>query len=573
MWVLEISKNGRELIRAPVEQGNVLIGRSPACNVVLRFPGLRPVHFLLEWIGEGPPTPGEADWSLLDISRESAALSSDLASDQSSGMGTLLGKERSSVSGFEFRWLFDPLAETRLQKGVLSERLRQARDGEEDSGFAFFSNSQVLEIVTVDNKREKVTDIQHVRVLNYNQGYAPIPELPQVLLHTPSESRAQFSLDLAPDARAFLRGSAIRHQDLKETLLGPGDLLQVHWPLNDYYFRLVPEVVAPRTPRQIWKDPFYIWCSVALLLTMLLMFATTRLPRPEEDVREVVPPRIAQIQIRNLPAPTPTPAAASAPPIQEEIIPEPPPVLNAPVLKKPLAPQKNTAVQPVKKEPLPKPALPAKKEPVTKMGLLANLKNTKKAPTVRADKVLNQGLVSETVGGADGFVMKQPPTGVLGRKDSRRDSLQAASTEVKAGNASSVNSLGTLRGAQTGSLSQNLSQIRMGSPSRDNSANDSVSGGLERDTVKQTLRNYQKEVRSCYEKALLVKPQIQGRMVFQWTITPQGRTTALRMIRSQVGTPSLEKCVQETLQSVQWPKAANGRSTMVNFPFEFQTQR
>lgn len=582
MWVLEISKNGRELMRSSVQQPTVLIGRSPACDVVLRFPGIKPVHFLLEWIGEGTPVPGSDDWSLLDIYQgESAGLGiagtgdveADAASEQGSGVGASLSKEYCDIAGFQFRWIFDPLAETHLQKGALSARLKQNREGEDDAGFSFHSSSQVLEIVTVDSEREKVSDIHHIKLVNHKAGYHPLALLPQVLVHSPNESRAQISLENMPEARAFLRGYPVRHDDLKETMLGPNDLLQIRWTPNDYYLRLVPEVIAPKTPKQIWKDPFYIWSVGSLFVLALVIAIVSRIPMIDED-KEVVPPRIAQLQIReapivNMPAPD-----EPAPETLVESQPEP----AAPVTRNTPAPQagppKAEVVEPAKKEPAKKPVMPAKKEPVTKMGLLANLRNSNKTPQVRADKVLNQGIVSETASGAaSSFVVKQPPPGSIGKKDKAGDNLAAASSEVKTGDKGEVNSLGAMKGGESG----NLNSMRYGSATAAanaaaNASNDSVTGGLDRDSVRRTLRTYQKEVRNCYEKALLVKPKIQGRIVYQWTITSAGQTTALRLTRSQVAVPTLEKCVHEVLLSVKWPKAANGQSTIVNYPFEFQTR-
>lgn len=53
MKAVKILLQNRELERFALDRPTVFIGRSPSCDVVLRVPGLRPLHFLLEWVGEG----------------------------------------------------------------------------------------------------------------------------------------------------------------------------------------------------------------------------------------------------------------------------------------------------------------------------------------------------------------------------------------------------------------------------------------------------------------------------------------------------------------------------------------
>lgn len=569
MWVLEISKNGRELTRAAVNKAAVLIGRSPACDVVLRYPGIRPVHFLIEWIGEGEPVPGEMDWSILDIHAESQLEPGIDASDASamgSGMGQLVGQERVDVSGFEFRWFFDPLAETQVKKGLLSAKLRQHRD-EDDTSYTFHSETQVLEIVTVDSQRERVTDIRHSPLGSFKTGYQPLPDLPQVLMHTPHESRAQFSLEKVPEARAYLRGFPIRQDDLKETILGPNDLLQVRWNLHDYYLRLVPEVKSPPTPRVNWKDPFLIWNVGSLAVLMLVIFFVARLPL-EEPIKDPTPPRIAQIVVSSLPPPTANEETLEQPLAQPTPTEAARPMSNVPVQE--VLQQQAEAVAPEKAPTREnRPAAPAEKRDVTKMGLLANLK-PKNSAQVKADRVLNQGIVSDTASGKSGFVVKQAPAGQIADQDRGR-SLDEAATSVKASDQGAVNNLGSLQGSSSGALGS----VRYANETdnRNNSGRDSVVGGLDRATVLRTIKTYNKEIRNCYEKALLVKPRIKGRMVLSWTITANGSTSSAKLERSELKLPSLENCVLDVIRGVQWPKSANGQSTIVNYPWQFTSSR
>lgn len=569
MWILEIKRGAREVFRGPVQGNSVLIGRSPACNLVVRFPGIHQVHFLLEWIGEGEAEPGGPDWSLLDIHLVSKTGETE-ASDDGVGLGTMLGKDPTVVDGFSFAWAFDALAETHLKKGILSRQMRLAIEGEEDPRQAQPSESQVLEVVTMDVSRDSVTDIQHVPLRDYRGTYQPVSVLPQVLMHSPIEKRVQFSLEKVPEARAYLRGSPIRPDDLKETIIGPNDLLQIRWNLTDYYFRLVPEVKTPKLSRQFWHEPFNLWSLGALGILTIVLAILNHVPL-QHEIKEPVPPRIAQVYIKE---PTTEAPAEPSPPAEQPSV-QPTPMIPEPINAKPtdrknevviekraesVAPQPEPKVEPNK------PAVPAKKDPVTKLGLLANLKkNEDKPPEINADKILNEGIVSDTVGGKTGFIVNQPPSGLVKKSEQNSNDLfEASSNNVKVGQRAETNSLGLVSGAADGGLAS----VKFGTSEKGEGA-DSTAGGLDRATVRQILNNYKPEVRNCYEKALLVKAKIEGRMVLQWTISPKGTTETLSLVRSKVDTPTLEKCVADVIKGISWPASANHQPTTVIYPFEF----
>ena len=202
------------------------------------------------------------------------------------------------------------------------------------------------------------------------------------------------------------------------------------------------------------------------------------------------------------------------------------------------------------------------------MGLLANLR-AKKDAQVKADRVLNQGIVSDTASGKGGFVVKQAPAGEIADRDKGR-SLDEASTSVKASDQGAVNNLGSLQGSESGSLA---SVRYTNNDARGNTGRESVTGGLDRASVLRTIRTYNKEIRNCYEKALLVKPKIKGRMVLSWTITANGATSNAKLERSELKLPSLEGCVLDVVRGIQWPKSANGQSTIVNYPWQFTSSR
>src|SRR5580698_6177180 len=118
MKVLSISRQGHELVNAVVASPTVLIGRSPTCDVILRAKGVKPIHFLVEWVGVGEF--GEDDegvWTVFDISATTTGRPAD--ADSAAGLGVIIGDKPVEAGGFNFRFRTDRLKETRLAGGAI----------------------------------------------------------------------------------------------------------------------------------------------------------------------------------------------------------------------------------------------------------------------------------------------------------------------------------------------------------------------------------------------------------------------------------------------------------------------
>jgi hypothetical protein len=99
-----------------------------------------------------------------------------------------------------------------------------------------------------------------------------------------------------------------------------------------------------------------------------------------------------------------------------------------------------------------------------------------------------------------------------------------------------------------------------------------VSGGLDRETVRRVIASYRNQIRTCYEKALLSRAKLQGRILYTWNITAAGPVSTAEITKSTVGSPTLESCVLEVIKGMNFPVAGNGNPTTVIYPFEFQSR-
>jgi hypothetical protein len=95
--------------------------------------------------------------------------------------------------------------------------------------------------------------------------------------------------------------------------------------------------------------------------------------------------------------------------------------------------------------------------------------------------------------------------------------------------------------------------------------------GRGREDIRALVVAHRDEARSCYEKALLTHPGIEGNLVIRWTIDPKGAVTqvASDATRSQILEPSLVSCIGDVLTRIQFAPSQRGFETKAFYPFNF----
>ena len=109
----------------------------------------------------------------------------------------------------------------------------------------------------------------------------------------------------------------------------------------------------------------------------------------------------------------------------------------------------------------------------------------------------------------------------------------------------------------------------------DDGSTTEVSGGLDKDAVRQAIRENQVQIRACYERALseASKKDFSGKISYFWKISPQGDVVESRLTYSDFKMPTFENCVKRIIDRIIFPKAANKQSTFVKYPFIFQGKK
>ena len=555
MKVLCISRNGRELVRAKIQGGFMLIGRSPSCDVVLRAKGVMPVHYILEWMGTGRPVALAGAWTITDVSARSGALGS-IAGGAGFGDGWVVGDRPVTIGGFEFSWKEDRLAVTVLRENMVAQSFRRV-DGASNEERAQATEYQ-LQMVSIRTDSGAVAQVAHMERSERPRRsirFAAVPGLKAAWSDEAYETSMILDLTKLQGAKIFRRGGELDVSGMQApvlTKLTPDDFIQIRdsGRGRDHYLRLVPKPDVPLPTLSLLQDPFY---RASLIASVVAVIAMAMLSAFHESPIEtpVEPPRIAKIEVKEL-IPQ-KPRSEPAPPKVEEIA-----TVAAP---------KHLDAKAV--EPRAGLDSPAPKANVNTVGLLGAIKKT--SGTVKTDQLLNDAVLSQTVSGDQGkFVVQQPPSGALGRKIDTASELSAAYTRLSAKDSASGKLGGPLaaRNGKGEGWKMSYSQDVSASSSE---ADFSTEGGLDKNSVRAALAAYRKDIRTCYEKSLAAAPTLKGRILYKWKIVPMGTVETIQLQASSAGSPSLGGCVQEVIRSIRFPKAS--RPTLVVYPFEFQTKR
>jgi TonB family protein len=98
-----------------------------------------------------------------------------------------------------------------------------------------------------------------------------------------------------------------------------------------------------------------------------------------------------------------------------------------------------------------------------------------------------------------------------------------------------------------------------------------LTGPMPKEIIRRVIRQHQKQVRYCYEKALVKNPKLAGTLKIKFTIGPKGAVTQASVEADSVGSEALAGCVQKTVQRMKFPAPKGGGIVVVRYPFVFKT--
>lgn len=97
-----------------------------------------------------------------------------------------------------------------------------------------------------------------------------------------------------------------------------------------------------------------------------------------------------------------------------------------------------------------------------------------------------------------------------------------------------------------------------------------VEEGLSRDEVGQVIHKKISEIRYCYEASILRTPNLEGKLIVDFTIAASGRVRSAKVNKETVSDARLNECILKRLTKWGFPKPKAGVEVAVSYPFIFK---
>jgi hypothetical protein len=92
-------------------------------------------------------------------------------------------------------------------------------------------------------------------------------------------------------------------------------------------------------------------------------------------------------------------------------------------------------------------------------------------------------------------------------------------------------------------------------------------GDLDKAAIRRAIKGNLQKIQYCYEKQLLARPTLAGKVVVQFYILPSGKVASATA--SGVD-PEVASCVADVIKAIEFPRPKHG-GVQVNYPFNFRT--
>lgn len=96
-----------------------------------------------------------------------------------------------------------------------------------------------------------------------------------------------------------------------------------------------------------------------------------------------------------------------------------------------------------------------------------------------------------------------------------------------------------------------------------------IAGGLDAEIIRRVIRERRREVQACYEAELQRNPDLSGRVVFNFVITPDGSVASATVKESSLNNSDVESCIANRMRRWRFPEPRGGGLVRVDYPFQF----
>lgn len=99
-----------------------------------------------------------------------------------------------------------------------------------------------------------------------------------------------------------------------------------------------------------------------------------------------------------------------------------------------------------------------------------------------------------------------------------------------------------------------------------------VRGSLSREVIRRVIRRHINEVRFCYEQELNQRPDLSGRVLVSFIISPTGAVQSASVGSSTINNARVESCITQAVRRWTFPAPDGGGVVGVNYPFVLDSQ-
>lgn len=182
------------------------------------------------------------------------------------------------------------------------------------------------------------------------------------------------------------------------------------------------------------------------------------------------------------------------------------------------------------------------KSQVSTQGLLGLLSSTSSSASGgEVQDVLGQGLPTTN--------LEEQLKGVSGTRRARAGETPGGSRTVRGGREISGGSIDDLvTGPEKSAITNNVSrsgELEVGATTSLLGEDDReiLQGARDQDAVSSVVQSHNAAIQYCYQRALRRNPNLRGKIVVRFTITPQGAVSKVSILSSTLDEPSVESCI------------------------------
>lgn len=96
-------------------------------------------------------------------------------------------------------------------------------------------------------------------------------------------------------------------------------------------------------------------------------------------------------------------------------------------------------------------------------------------------------------------------------------------------------------------------------------------GGLDKALIAAVVQANIGQIKHCYERQLIVDPNIFGKIVAQWTIDKDGLVSTDSVKKTTMNNKPVENCILAKIKGWNFPKPKGGGQVIVSYPFLFKS--